>query len=282
MPERAVRRLAVYAAGIAACAFALGWLCGRSPPPASMPASQGPAMAVADGARETARPAVPARVLRAPAPIEARAGTGPRADASSIDPGRDFGAALACAQDPDPDTQLQCLRALDAHSLHRPEVLQAFVAALDRASTLEHKARIASLMTPVPLSDEDKKPLLDALDDLRTAPSPEIRAHGLPLVIQFDRGPGAEMALLQGLYDPEPAVVDAAIGAVGLSTVRSQAVKNALLVYANDAAADARRRFLALEALHDFALDADDYRLYRAARDAAPWAGEVGAGGRGR
>ncbi len=266
MYRPAARRAAGWI-GAAAClvaTFALGWWAG----------SGGDRRA--PGAEDPTRDA-PRAAARAPGPASASPGAGTGAQppsrqrvATAPTALREIAleSALVCARSLEPERQLDCLRALDRHTLHQPEVLAAFVQALDHADTLEQRARIAAVLTPVPLAADAKAPLIAALAPLRTARSSALRAEVLPILAQLDRSPAIRHVLTEGMHDPDPVVVEAAIRATQLSTVRTPELKDALLVYAHDAGPASHLRFLALDALRDFELDADDYALYRAARDA--------------
>ena len=99
---------------------------------------------------------------------------------------------------------------------------------------------------------------------------PSLRGNALVHWAQWDRSDRVAPLLRAGLYNGEPQVVRGAITAVALSNVRTQELKEALLLVANDAAPDSEARVAALQALRDFGLSRSEYAIFRDSETAVP------------
>lgn len=139
---------------------------------------------------------------------------------------------------------------------------EAVLRRLARLQDPRDKAALLATLAPVPLPVEDLQPLLAQFEAVRSAGDPALRADSLTQMAQWDRSQALEAVLLEGLGDPSPEVVAAAITAVMLSNVRSPATRDALLVLAHDAPPDSEARRLALKALRDFSLDRKEYSVF--------------------
>lgn len=178
--------------------------------------------------------------------------------------------ALACAADDARERALACLQRLAEIGLQQPDVREAFLRRLAREPDPRAKAEILALATPVPLASEDLAPLLREIEGVRASRDPALRGDALLAMAQWDRSDAVAGPLRNGLYDPEPDVVRAAITGTLASNVRAPELKDALLVLASDAAPNSELRWAAVDALRDFALDREEYALYARAREAMP------------
>ncbi|HST43751.1 MAG TPA: HEAT repeat domain-containing protein, partial [Luteimonas sp.] len=253
-----LRRVALSAVGWAVLAMGCG--SGRDAPV--------PSAAVAlDGAVRSTRE--PAGLQRAAATRPGVAATRRERPTGAVD----LPATLACAGTAARPAALECLQQLDALGMGNADVRDAFLKRLALEPDPRARADILARMTPVPLAREDLAPLLQALDAARTAGDPVLRAAALLQMAQWDRGDGVAGALRDGLQDPDPDVVRAAVRAAQASNVRTQEVKDALLVLAHDAAPGSELRGAAVDALGDFSLDRGEYALYGEAAGTLPGRG---------
>lgn len=179
----------------------------------------------------------------------------------------DIQSLAACAAGAEAKTAERCLQRLDAIGIHDPQVRDAFLQALSAQQDLAAKARIFENITPAPLPPQERALFLKELEQLRRSPDPRVRADGLIRTAIWDRSETVADALREGLNDSDQDVVRAAATAVLTSNVRTQEIKDLLLILANDTEPDSQVHRNALEALDNFALDDDEYRIYRAARD---------------
>ncbi|WP_101926733.1 MULTISPECIES: hypothetical protein [Luteimonas] len=148
-------------------------------------------------------------------------------------------------------------------NLRDASVRYALVAALKSEQSPAAKAAIFGALQPTPLATEDLAPLLEELRVIYDTGQPELRAAALVHWAQWDRGDGIAPLLRDGLYDDSPQVVLGAVTAVALSNVRTQEMKEALLLLANDAAPDSEARVAALDALRDFSLSRTEDAIFR-------------------
>ncbi len=213
---------------------------------------------------EVAAPSSPdfaAEPLDAPAVL----GRGPGADTSR--PRTDLQALTACARSTDTKTAEHCLQQLDAIGIQDPQVRGTFLQLISAQQDPAAKARILENITPAPLPPEDLALFLKELALVRQSPDPEVRADGLIRTAVWDHSEALAGVLRKGLYDENPEVARAAATAVLASNVRTQEIKDALLMQASDAAPDSQLHRSALEALRDFPLSRDEYAIYRMAYD---------------
>lgn len=181
----------------------------------------------------------------------------------------DLQTLMACANGVEQKAAEQCLQQLDAIGIQNPQVRGTFLQLLSAQQDPAAKARIFENITPAPLPPEDLTLFLNELEIIRQSSVPEVRADGLIRTAAWDHSETVAGVLRRGLYDESPEVVRAAATAVLASNVRTQELKEALLIQASDAAPDSELHRSALEALRDFPLGREEYEIYRAAFDRA-------------
>ncbi|MGO1072788.1 HEAT repeat domain-containing protein [Lysobacter sp. CA199] len=161
------------------------------------------------------------------------------------------------------------MQQLDAIGIQDSQVRRTFLQLISAQQNPAAKARIFEKITPAPLPPEDLALFLKELELVRQSSDPEVRADGLIRTAAWDRSEAVAGVLRKGLYDQNPEVVRAAATAVLISNVRTQEIKDALLMQASDATPNSQLQRSALEALRDFSLNREEYVIYHAAYDRA-------------
>ncbi|NZA25381.1 hypothetical protein H0E84_03215 [Luteimonas sp. SJ-92] len=177
--------------------------------------------------------------------------------------------ALALADSGDAEARRRGLALLDAFPLDRPEVRDTVAQGLQAERDPAVLQRYVELAAPAVMPVEDAAPLVRGLEALTAHPDPEIRGRSVVQFAQWSEPAAAEEALGRALIDDAPEVRRAAVGGIVATRVRSERLKDGLLWLASDAQAPAEDRAAAVFALQWFALDRDEYALYRQAAQSA-------------
>ncbi|MGJ7904310.1 HEAT repeat domain-containing protein [Lysobacter sp. 1R34A] len=172
-----------------------------------------------------------------------------------------FGRRLAA--DPDPQMRRNGLALLKAFPLDRAEVRDTLARQLREERDPALLKESIDMLAPAVVASEDAAPLLERLAALRGHADPEVRASAVLQSARWDKQGDGAAILEPALLDPDLAVRRAAIAGIEASGARSERLKIALLDIAGDAGADADLRRAAAFALQNFALDRDEYALYR-------------------
>jgi hypothetical protein len=114
----------------------------------------------------------------------------------------------------------------------------------------------------------EARAVLPRLIELTRHPDTLVRAHAVQRVADWDKlGDEATSVVLHAISDGDKLVRQAAIGAVMIGQLRSDAVKLALLGIVSDAAEDLTARGASLFALQQFSLTDEEQARYVAVRD---------------
>ncbi|RYG20283.1 hypothetical protein EON82_20450 [bacterium] len=137
-------------------------------------------------------------------------------------------------------------------------------------SEQDHDALAGALMalrpTILPTAAEAKD-FVERLRPLTMHNAPLVRAHAIQKIVEWSRGRDAEEAVVRGgLSDPESLVRQAAVGAVMLGQLQSEALKDGLVAILRDPAEEALTKAGALQALERFTLTDAEHATYIASR----------------
>ncbi|WP_242109187.1 HEAT repeat domain-containing protein [Luteimonas aquatica] len=157
------------------------------------------------------------------------------------------------------------LALLRAYPLDKPEARTLMVEQLQRETNPAALRELVGMLTPAIMSTDDAAPVVERLTALRHHPDPEVRAGSVSQTMQWDKSGDLEGVLYEALLDPAPQVRQAAIGGIGVSSVRSPRVKELLLDILGNPQADREERTAALFTLQNFPLDRAEYEIYRQA-----------------
>ncbi|MDH5823045.1 HEAT repeat domain-containing protein [Luteimonas sp. RD2P54] len=182
--------------------------------------------------------------------------------------------ALALAGSGEAEARRRGLALLEAFPLDRPDVRDTVALGLQAERDPAVLQRYVELAAPAVMPVEDAAPLVRGLEALTAHPDPEIRGRSVVQFAQWSDPAAAEEALGRALIDQAPEVRRAAVGGIVATRARSDRLKDGLLWMASDAATTAEDRAAAVFALQWFALDRDEYALYRQAAAQADAAGD--------
>ncbi|WP_344760553.1 hypothetical protein [Luteimonas lutimaris] len=187
--------------------------------------------------------------------------------------------ALQLADASDPQSRQDGLRLLQAFPLDRAPVRELLLRQIDEESDPAMLRQLVDGLTPAVLPVEDTTPVAARLAQLRSHPDPGVRASSLLQSTQWDHQADMEQMLYEAMLDPAPQVREAAAAGVTSTLVHSTRLKTALLEMAGDTTLSADARSAAVFALQGFALDRDEYALFKhLAAETGPAASEAGHG----
>jgi len=167
------------------------------------------------------------------------------------------------AGNPDPDMRRSGLALLKAFPLDVAEVRDTLAQQLREERDPALLKESIDMLAPAVVASEDAAPLLERLAALRSHADAEVRASAVLQSVRWNKR-GDDAAILEAaLLDPDIAVRRAAIAGIEASGARSDRLKIALLDIAGDARTESDLRRSAAFALQNFALDRDEYALYR-------------------
>lgn len=167
------------------------------------------------------------------------------------------------AGNPDPDTRRNGLALLKAFPLDVAEVRDTLTRQLREERDPALLKESIDMLAPTVVASEDAAPLLEGLAALRGHADAQVRASAVLQSVRWNKR-GDDAAILEAaLFDPDIAVRRAAIAGIEASGARSDRLKIALLDIAGDARTEPELRRSAAFALQNFALDRDEYALYR-------------------
>ena len=173
--------------------------------------------------------------------------------------------ALALAASRDAAARQEGLELLKAFPLDDAKVRGFLVDQIDQEQDPAMLTKLVDMLSPTMVATEDAAPLVAQLARLREHPDPEVRAASIMQSSQWDRGGDLENTLHSAMLDPDPRVRQAAIGGISAERVRSDRLKDMLLVIASDPKTSAEERNRAIFALEGFALNRAEYEVYRQA-----------------
>ena len=187
--------------------------------------------------------------------------------------------ALQLADASDPQSRQDGLRLLQAFPLDRAPVRELLLRQIDEENDPAMLRQLVDGLTPAVLPVEDTAPVAARLAQLRSHPDPDVRASSLLQSTQWDRQADMEQLLYEAMLDPAPQVREAAAAGVTSTLVHSARLKAALLDMAGDTTLSADARSAAVFALQGFALDRDEYALFKQlAAETGPAASEADRG----
>ena len=173
--------------------------------------------------------------------------------------------ALTQAASSDSATRQEGLELLKAFPLDDSVVRGFLVSQIDQEQDPAMLTKLVDMLTPTMVATEDAAPLVAQLARLRTHPDPEVRAASILQSSQWDRGGDLENTLHEAMLDPDTRVRQAAISGIYAERVRSDRVKDMLLVIASGPKTSGEERNRAIFALESFALNRSEYEIYRQA-----------------
>lgn len=175
----------------------------------------------------------------------------------------EFGRQLA--GNADPAVRGQGYALLRAFPLDRAQARAAVADGLRRETDPALLAELLAGLEPAVIADVDAAPLLERALALTRHPDPSVRASAVERSARWNRRDDSAALLERALLDPAPEVRAAAIAGIEASGARSPRLRDALLDLAGDAQAQAPLRRTAWFALQRFALEREEYALYRQA-----------------
>ncbi|WP_226467777.1 hypothetical protein [Luteimonas panaciterrae] len=169
----------------------------------------------------------------------------------------------------DPARHQDGLALLRVFPLDKPEARSLLISEMQRETDPAQLRQLVDMLTPAVMSTDDSAPVLERLAALRRNADPSVRASSVTQTIQWDKSGNLEDVLYTALLDPSPQVRQAAIGAAGVSSVRSERLKTVMLDILSNPRSGTEERNAALFTLQNFPLTRDEYAIYKQASMAA-------------
>ncbi|WP_149194683.1 hypothetical protein [Luteimonas suaedae] len=173
--------------------------------------------------------------------------------------------ALDLASSRDADARRRGLDLLAIFPFDTPGIREFVTHGLQQETDPQTLAALVELAAPTVMPTEDAAPLVSQLERLTAHADPTVRSRSVMQYAQWSGPAEGEALLSRAILDEDAEVRRAAIAGVVASNARSDRLKDALLWIAGDARASSQDRSAAVFALQSFALDREEYALYRQA-----------------